>query len=132
MNKFFSVLVLGSALALSACGGDSDSSGSNNNTPDSPVPTNPTNPTPTTPAKPTPTTPTKPNSGTQNSCNVSGNTVTGTNNSSCIFKNSNSNAVISCSNTGLVVDGNIGGITLSKTTFVSKNTNLSGYDIKCQ
>ena len=28
MNKFISVLVLGSALALSACGGDSDSSGS--------------------------------------------------------------------------------------------------------
>lgn len=28
MNKFVSVLVLGSALALSACGGDSDSSGS--------------------------------------------------------------------------------------------------------
>ncbi|MGP4863426.1 hypothetical protein ACTXGK_04440 [Psychrobacter sp. T6-5] len=28
MNKFFSVLVLGSALVLSACGGDSDSSGS--------------------------------------------------------------------------------------------------------
>ena len=27
MNKFLSVLVLGSALALSACGGDSDSSG---------------------------------------------------------------------------------------------------------
>ncbi len=132
MNKFFSVLVLGSALALSACGGDSDSSGSNNNTPD--LPTNPTTPTtPTTPTKPTtPTTPTKPNPGTQNSCNVSGNTVTGTNNSSCIFKNSTSNAVISCSNAGLVVDGNIGGITLSKTTFVSKSTNLNGFDIKCQ
>ena len=28
MNKFISVLVLGSAFALSACGGDSDSSGS--------------------------------------------------------------------------------------------------------
>ncbi|MEN6670593.1 hypothetical protein AAJP47_09475 [Psychrobacter sp. B38] len=31
MNKFVGVLVLGSALALSACGGDSDSSGSSNN-----------------------------------------------------------------------------------------------------
>lgn len=30
MNKFVSVLMLGSALALSACGGDSDSSGSYN------------------------------------------------------------------------------------------------------
>ena len=29
MNKFVSILVLGSAMALSACGGDSDSSGSN-------------------------------------------------------------------------------------------------------
>lgn len=38
MNKFFSVLVLGSALALSACGGDSDSSGSTSVTSPNPAP----------------------------------------------------------------------------------------------
>ena len=48
MNKFFRILALGSVLVLSACGGDSDSSGSNNSTPTNPTPT-PTNPTPTNP-----------------------------------------------------------------------------------
>ena len=42
MNKFSRILALSSVLVLSACGGDSDSSGSNNSTPTNPTPTNPT------------------------------------------------------------------------------------------
>lgn len=78
MNKLVSVMLLGTALTLSACGGDSDSSGNSNNTNDNPVtPTTPTNPT-------TPTTPTTPTA----TCATTGSSpvkISVPNNSSCTF-----------------------------------------------
>lgn len=124
MNKFFSVLVLGSALALSACGGDSDSSGSNNNTPD--LPTNPTTPTtPTTPTKPT--TPTTPTLATCASTGTSPATVNVTvpNNGSCTYSasviNSGAKVTYSCSNGTL----NSGGVT------AGGGINLNNYQFRC-
>ncbi len=132
MNKFFSVLVLGSALALSACGGDSDSSGSNNDTPD--LSTNPTTPT-------TPTTPTNPNTSPiltppttpagASSCNTSSNIVAGKSSGSCTYVTSNSNATVTCSTKGLVIDGNIGGFNSTNTTFVANSTKINGIEFKC-
>lgn len=132
MNKFVSVLVLGSALALSACGGDSDSSGSDNNTPAKP--TTPTSPTaPATPTKPTtppiltpPTTP-----AGASSCNTSSNIVAGKSSGSCTYVTSNSNATITCSTRGLVIDGNIGGFNSTNTTFVNNSAKINGIEFKC-
>ncbi|WP_367103313.1 hypothetical protein [uncultured Psychrobacter sp.] len=110
MNKLMGVFLLGTALSLTACGGDSDSSGSNYSGKD--------------------TTPTTPDNG-QNTCDVVGNTVTGVANSDCQFTAENTDAQITCTSTALVVDGTIGGITLSNTTFISNSTNIGGYSIQC-
>tara|TARA_R110002049_G_scaffold260818_1_gene436803 strand:- start:398 stop:763 length:366 start_codon:yes stop_codon:yes gene_type:complete len=119
MNKFVSVLVLGSALALSACGGDSDSSGSNNTTPAKPTPTNPT------PNNPKPTNPT---SATCASTGTSPATVNVTvpNNGSCTysasFVNSGAKVTYSCSNGTLNAGGSIHG---------SGSVNLNNYQFSC-
>ena len=126
MNKFLSVLVLGSALALSACGGDSDSSGSDNSTPAKP--TTPTSPTaPTTPPILTP--PTTPAGASL--CNTSSNIVAGKSSGSCTYVTSNSNATITCSTKGLVIDGNIGGFNSTNTTFVNNSAKINGIEFKC-
>lgn len=132
MNKFFSVLVLGSALALSACGGDSDSSGSTNNTPAKPTPpnTNPVKPTPTnpTPNNPKPTNPTNPTSATCASTGTSPATVNVTvpNNGSCTYSasivNSGAKVTYSCSNGTLNAGGSIHG---------SGGLNLNNYEFRC-
>ena len=115
MNKFLSVLVLGSALALSACGGDSDSSGSDNNTPAKPT-------TPTAPA-----TPTKPTSATCISTGTSPATVNVTvpNNGSCTYSapvvNSGAKVTYSCSNGTL----NSGGVTSGG------GININNYQFRC-
>lgn len=107
MNKFFSVLVLGSALALSACGGDSDSSGSNNDTPD--LPTNPTLATcASTGISPATVNVTVPNNG---SCTYSASVV-----------NSGAKVTYSCSNGTLNAGGSI---------FGSGSLNLNNYQFRC-
>lgn len=129
MNKFFSVLVLGSALALSACGGDSDSSGSNNTTPAKPTPPD------TTPVKPTPTNPTpnnpKPTNPTSATCASTGTSpatvnVTVPNNGSCTYSasvvNSGAKVTYSCSNGTLNAGGSIHG---------SGSLNLNNYQFRC-
>lgn len=119
MNKFFSVLVLGSALALSACGGDSDSSGSYNSSTPKPTPTNPT------PNNPNPTNPT---SATCASTGTSPATVNVTvpNNGSCTYSasivNSGAKVTYSCSNGTLNAGGSIHG---------SGSLNLNNYQFSC-
>lgn len=116
MNKFVSVLVLGSALALSACGGDSDSSGSDIN---GSTPSNGQSPT-------------KPNLTTKKSCSVSGSTVNGLANDSCRFedKDANANMVISCNGNTMTLDGNIGKFNSSNSTY-SRGTNIGGFVLLC-
>ncbi len=109
MNKFVSVLVLGSALALSACGGDSDSSGSKTVIRD-PAPTPPTSTLPL--------------------CNVAGNVVTGIKNGSCDYIASNSDAAISCFKESLIVNGTINGYT-SASRYVSKSAKIDDIEFKC-
>ena len=109
MNKFVSVLMLGSALALSACGGDSDSSGSYNS------------------STPKPTIPTK-----NKACNITGNTVTGFANSSCLFENTSAqaNIVITCNGNKMILDGKLGGFTSAKSEYNS-GANINGYILRC-
>ena len=110
MNKFLGVALLGAALGLTACGGDSDSSGSTAVVPANPTPTNPT------PTNPTPTNP------TTTTCQTSGTDITVPNNGSCTFSlpkyNSGAISTATCSNSrvtvGSITAGN--GITLNDFT----------------
>lgn len=112
MNKFVSVLVLGSALVLSACGGDSDSSGSDPVLRSTPKP------------KPTPTLPI---SATCPSTGISPATVNVTvpNNGSCTYSapvvNSGAKVTYSCSNGTL----NSGGVTSGG------GININNYQFRC-
>ncbi|MDN3452413.1 MULTISPECIES: hypothetical protein [unclassified Psychrobacter] len=106
MNKFVSVLVLGSALALSACGGDSDSSGGSY----------------TGTVKPTPT----------KACNITGKTVTGISNDSCLFENASAEAdmVITCTGSKMILDGKFGRLNTTTSKYTSGST-INGYVLQC-
>lgn len=110
MNKLMGIFLLGTALSLTACGGDSDSSGSN------------TPAIPTTPATPTkPTTPTKPNNG--DACVSNGNEVLVTT-KGCNYSNSSMNNGASIKYT--CMDGRV-----SNGSITAKTINLNGITIKC-
>lgn len=65
------------------------------------------------------------------SCNVTGKTITGVDNSSCRFKDTNSYAIISCVDASIKVNGNIGSDIFSNTTFTTKITTINGFLVKC-
>ena len=120
MKTLTSVLLLGSALALSACGGDSDSSGSNTTT------TKPATPTqsnePTKPNQPTkPTKPAKP----KDTCKVEGSNVYVPKEGSCTFTiekvNDGVQQTYQCS----------GGYVSLGTISAGGALNFGGYSIKC-
>lgn len=106
MNKLISVLLLGTALSLTACGGDSDSSGST------------TSKTTSTDTTPTPTTP------TNTQCNVEGANVYVPNEGSCNFSISSFNDGDSQTYTCNGSSVNVGGIT-------GRTITLGGYTIQC-
>lgn len=109
-------LLIGS-LSLTACGGDSDSSGSAS-TSTTTAPTTPptTNPTTTT-TSPKPTIP---------ACEVSGSNINGKKGSSCTFSipnyNSGATSTLNCPASGGV---DLGGIT------AGKSVTLNNYTIQC-
>ncbi|SLJ84888.1 hypothetical protein [Psychrobacter sp. DAB_AL43B] len=112
MNKLMGVFLLGAALSLTACGGDSDSSGSytgSNTTP-----------------------PTQTDITTKKPCNVSGTTITGLVKDSCRFedKNADANMVIGCNGNTMTLDGKIGGFSSSNSTYL-KGTNIGKFVLKC-
>ncbi len=108
-NKLLSVLLLGAALGLTACGGDSDSSGSTNVTPTDPKP------------KPPIITP----PATTTTCQTTATDITVPNNSSCTFSlpkyNSGAISTVTCNN-GTV---SLGGIT------AGKGITINGVTISC-
>lgn len=110
MKKLTSILLLGTALVLSACGGDSDSSGSTTTTP------------PAKPNKPTePIKPTKP----KDTCKVEDKNVYVPKEGSCTFTiakvNDGVQQTYQCSG-GYVSLGNI---------YAGGALNFGGYSIKC-
>ena len=102
MKALFSVAILASVMALTACGGgSSDSSGSSSS-----IQPN-TQPTPTTP-----TTPTTPSTNpTIKACAIEGTTITGTKGEECTFNNPKYNkgatSTLECPVTGGVKLGGI-------------------------
>lgn len=114
-NKLLSILLLGTALSLTACGGDSDSSGSSTST------SKPTAPSP----KPTP--PSKP---TVAKCKSEGKNVYVPNGGTCTFSipkvNEGRESSYECSG-GYVTLGSLisGGIS------AGDSLNFNGYKIRC-
>lgn len=150
MKKLTSVLLLVSALALSACGGDSDSSGSNDSYTSSFTTTIANGNKYSCPTKAAlntcktdsqckaskctltkqQTTPS--DTTTTTACKVSGKTITGYNGKSCKFVNNadKANMVVTCSSGKMQLDGSVTGFKSSGSTF---NTSFpaGGYTFQC-
>lgn len=107
MNKLTSVLVCGAALALSACGGDSDSSGMTHYG-----------------------STTKP---TTEACSVAGKTITGIKDKSCTYKNDSAQVdiTLTCNNGKVVLDGKIGSSSSFQRATFSSGANVNGYILQC-
>ena len=148
MKKLTSVFLLGTALALSACGGDSDSSGSSfTSSFTSTISNGNKYSCPSQAALDTCKTDsqcqaakctltkqvTTPSDTTTNTaCKVSGKTVTGYDSKSCKFVNKSvdANMVITCNSGQMQLDGNVGNFNSSGGT-ISSGTSLSGYKLQC-
>ena len=65
------------------------------------------------------------------SCKVAGKTITGVDNSTCRFKDTNSYALITCVDGFIKVNGNFGSVILSNTTFTTKTNNINGFLVQC-
>ena len=107
MHKFSILFVCGAALALSACGGDSDSSGMTHYG-----------------STPTPTVET---------CSVVGKTITGTKDKSCTYENDSEQVdiTLTCNNGKVVLDGKIGSFSNFTNAEVTSGAIVKGYVVQC-
>ncbi|WP_131668823.1 hypothetical protein [Psychrobacter pygoscelis] len=148
MKTLTGIVLLGAALALSACGGDSDSSGSSSTSSfKSTIANGNQYSCPSEAAMKTcktdsqckadkctltkkVTTPS--DTTTTTACKISGKTVTGYNNKSCKFVNSkaDANIIITCTSGQMQLDGNVGNFNSSGGT-ISSGTPINDYILQC-
>lgn len=107
MNKLTSVLACSAALALSACGGDSDSSGMTHYG-----------------------STTKP---TTEVCSIAGKTITGVEDKSCIYKDDSAqiDITLTCNNGRVILDGKIGNSSNFQGATFTSGANVNGYILQC-
>lgn len=118
MKALLSSVILASAMLLTACGGgDSDSSGSETVTKPT---TNQTENTSVT--------------GEVVQCSVEGKSISTTKGKQCLYEKpaEKMNVFIKCKTDGMYVDGNISGVGLTETKFVSNTTVINGYTLSCK